>query len=407
MSGLTIFMIFAFIEARAGNLPSPELPPVVHAQDLLPEKLLKGEGYSIGADVPTEGYLGHFTLNTQSGVLQVHGTDLLKVRIREVSAMAKLDEVSKTDVFAKAAVQAAASPLRSLKNVAENPVETVKGIPSGATRFFKKTAKMVQKTGDAVTNSGDDDKSGSQDSGTSNAVKEIAGVNAARRKWAKDLQIDPYTTNPILKKKLEDIAWASFAGGLTMKVAMPPIPGTLATTVMVSNMVWSMPPEDLQAMNEKKLAALGVGKESIDAFFKNGWFTPTTATALTVALEGFKGVGGISEIMGMAATVDSEDEALFLLQSLRILGAYHRKNAITKLGGSELVIVAKQANGKSIIPAALDYVSWTDEVIEFTRRSELKAAHRLVLLSGKLSGTARRGFTESGWELSEGASAEP
>lgn len=393
--------------AVAGEMPAPEKPPVLPSKDLLPAALLSGGGYTVGADAPITEYLGNFTLNTASGALQVHGVQLLKVRVSEVPALSKLDEISKTEVFAKAAVQAAASPLRSLKNVAENPVETVKGVPSGVGRFFKRAAKSVEKGVNAAKSSDDDEGSAGPDTSAAAAMKEVAGVNAARRKWAKDLQVDPYTTNPILRKKLEDAAWASFAGGLSMKIAMPGIPMALGVTVQLSNMVWNMPPQDLQALNQKSLMALGVKQESIDAFFNNRYFTPTTQTALVLSLNEFKGAGGYSEVVDMASTVASEDEALFLIHSLRILKAYHLKTPIAKLNGSGLVIVAIQKDGRLIIPAAFDYVSWTDEVIEFTKRGELRAAHRLVLLSGKLSATAKRGFAESGWELKEGVSAEP
>ena len=391
--------------AKPAEVPALEKPPVVKASELVPSELMKGADYTVEPNVPTDGYFGQFVINTQWGPLPVHGVELLKVRISELPALQQLKEMSKTEVFAKAAAQAATKPIKSLQNVAEDPGGTVKGIPSGVGRFFKRTAKAVGKGVDSIKDSDDEDKDQNQtqekSSGAGEGVKEISGYNKILRTWAKNLQVDPYTTNPMLKKELEGVAKASFAGGFTTKAAIPNAPRPISTVVRISNLVWDLPPEDLEAENEKKLKAMDVPESSIKAFLKNKSFTPTTATAFVSSLEKLKGVKGIPNAIAAASNADSEDEAHFFVISATILASYHSKFPIDDLSATGLAIVAHAASGKLIVPAGLDYVSWTAEVADFAQREELKAPQKSILLSGKFSPAAKKGFTKLGWELQE------
>lgn len=387
--------------AKPGGLPAVEKPPVVKASELLPAELLKGTDYTIEQNVPTDGYFGQFVINTQWGPLPVHGVELLKVRISELPALQQLKDISKTEVFAKAAATAAVKPIKSLQNVAEDPAGTVKGIPSGVGRFFKRTAKAVDKGIDSMKDSDDKNQTQEKSSGGGDAAKEISGYNKILRGWAKELQVDPYTTNPMLKKELEGVAKASFAGGFTTKAALPNAPRPISTVVRISNLVWDLPPEDLEAENEKKLKAMGVPEDSIKAFLKNKSFTPTTATAFVLSLEKLKGVKGIPSAISAATNADSEDEAQFFVISANILASYHSKFPVNDLSSSGLVIIAHTGSGKLIVPAGVDYVSWTSEVADFAERAELKAPQKSILLSGKFSPAAKKAFTSLGWQLQE------
>jgi hypothetical protein len=401
-----IFLGLFLCNANPAALPSLEKPPIVKASELVSSEILQGTDYTIEPNVNIEGYFGKFVLNTQWGAQEVRGAELLKLRISELPAIKELKDISKTEVFAKSAAAAAAKPIKSLKNVAEDPAGTVKGIPSGVGRFFKRTAKAVEKGVDAVKDKDSEKKDESQQKGSSGeAVKEISGYNKILREWARNLEVDPYTTNPILKKELANVAKASFAGGFTTKVAIPKAPRPIRTVVRISNMVWDMPPEDLQELNEKNLKVLGASEESIKAFIKNTSFTPTTATAFVLSLEGMKGVSGIDKAVVAASNADSEDEAHFFVLSAHILVAYHRKFPVSELATSGLVIFGRTRNGKLVVPAGVDYVSWTDEIQSFAQREELKASERVILLSGKVSPAAKQGFTALGWQLQEKATS--
>jgi hypothetical protein len=78
-----------------------EAPPVVNASDLLPASALSGPGYSVGQQVPTNGAMGQYTIvadssvyRSDAGTYQVESLDLLKIRLSEMPAIAKLEAAS-------------------------------------------------------------------------------------------------------------------------------------------------------------------------------------------------------------------------------------------------------------------------------------------------------------------------
>jgi hypothetical protein len=379
-------------------LPPIEKPAIIKTSDLIPADLEKGPGYTVDPLVSTEGYLGNFTMNTSFGAMKIRGINLLKIRVSEVPAMQELENVSKTEVFAKSMANAAVKPLKSIQKAAENPVETVKGIPSGFGRFFKKTAKAIEKGVDAAKNS-DENSGGKSSSG--NAAKELAGLNRTRRTWAKQLQIDPYTTNPVLNKQLDDIALATFAGGMTVRVSVPKPPAAIRWTVRISNLVWDNPPEDLEEINKKKMRTMGVPDSEIKAFQKNPHWTITLQTMLVDAIEQLPSIPGRSRTFAPAGLFESEEEARFYIGSVLLLQNYHTRNPISKLQTSGSTIVGITSRNILIVPVDVDYVSWTNDVREFSQREELQSVDRKILISGKLSPAAKKGFQAAGWQFQE------
>src|SRR6185295_17546315 len=99
------------------------------------------------------------------------------------------------------------------------------------------------------------------------AAKSVLGVNKAMRRWAQKLGTDPYTTNPVLRKALEDVAEIDAAGGIAAKVVVP-IPMVVGTTASVGGLVWGKDPEELLKINEQRLAELGTDPKVAKAFFK-------------------------------------------------------------------------------------------------------------------------------------------
>ena len=75
---------------------------------------------------------------------------------------------------------------------------------------------------------------------------DLLGVNKAKRRIAKQVGADPYTTNPILGKQLDDLARAAFAGGVSLDVALAVstagVATAISTTATVSNLVWDKSP---------------------------------------------------------------------------------------------------------------------------------------------------------------------
>ena len=79
-----------------------------------------------------------------------------------------------------------------------------------------------------------------------------------------------------------------------------------------------------------------------------------------------------------------------------------------KSGGLEEVtatgtVVGRERGGAIVVPAPVDYVSWTERVARFANRGDLKAPQRTILLTGKMSPRARQEFEALGWKIEEEA----
>jgi len=111
------------------------------------------------------------------------------------------------------------------------------------------------------------------------------------------------------------------------------------------------------------------------------------------------GVNGRVEIMPLALTVSSEAQALFVIETLRMLGQYHR--SVKPLQRIEVVgtIIANTQDGELVVVAPIDYLSWNKTVAAFMRSEGLDADRYSVYLSGDLSKRARTELQQAGWQV--------
>ena len=79
-------------------------------------------------------------------------------------------------------------------------------------------------------------KGGNDDIGDGSRMKDVIGYSDKKRKIALQMGIDPYSTNTVLQKELDDVAWASWAGGFAFTAATFPISGPLGAALTVTNL---------------------------------------------------------------------------------------------------------------------------------------------------------------------------
>src|ERR1700682_4188643 len=79
-----------------------ETEPVLNAKDLAVPELLQGPHFTVNPKVPVKGFLERFTIQSPYGTFEAHGLHMLPIRVNEVEALAKLDDLSKTAQFAEA-----------------------------------------------------------------------------------------------------------------------------------------------------------------------------------------------------------------------------------------------------------------------------------------------------------------
>jgi hypothetical protein len=233
------------------------------------------------------------------------------------------------------------------------------------------------------------------------------GYNKARRDWARQLNIDPYTSNPVLRPLLDNASAASFAGSFAINTAIGAV--SMGANLVVGfdtdvrDAVWNQPAVDLARQNEARLLGMGVSARTTRDFLRNRWFTPSLQTALVIALGKMGGIAGAESVIQVASRVQGETYVRFLVESVRMLGQYQGKDArLAKLRMSGIVPVGVAEDGTPVIAAAIDYAWWDKAAAEFAQRKELKAKRRVLLVTGIASDRAMQEFEKSGWVLRSG-----
>lgn len=385
----------------AATLPPVEPMPTLDAATLAPAELLNGAGYTVDAKAPVVGYMGQFTLRAPAGTFAADGTEMLAIRVAELTAIAQLGRMSQTGVFADALAASAKKTGAAVGRAVTNPVETVAGIPAGVGRFFQSTATTISRATESVAGS-----STSQQASTSDTAMNLLGVNKAKRRIARQVGADPYTTNPVLAKQLDELALAAFAGGVSLDAALAVSTAGVATaisaTASVSNLVWDKSPEDIRTINEKKLAAMGVDANTVRNFVTNRWFTPTLSVPFVEHLARLPAAKGRAAVIALAATVASEGEARFLLNAAAIARRVGtERDPVVALDLAGRILVVRTRGGRIEVPAPVDYVAWTEPVQAIAQRKDLKGDKRNIVVTGVASASAREGLQATGWAVRE------
>lgn len=273
-----------------------------------------------------------------SGVSESHSSCIF---LRLLGEVCRAGRLSQTSVFASALTQSAQKTGKAIGQAAMDPVGTVAGIPAGVGRLFQPTARTIEHTTESSGTS-------SQQASTKSSTQDLIGVNKAERQIAKQVGADPYTTNPVLAKQLDDLAWAAYAGGVSLDVALAVSTAGVATaisaTATVSNLVWDKSPEDIRNINEGKFARMGVAPDGIRAFVTNRWLTPTIAAPFGdnhAQLPAGKGRAGL---VALAGGVASESEARYLLNVAAML---------RRLGTTTDPIVAIDLTRRIVVASAI------------------------------------------------------
>ena len=405
----TVLLILVVLQSTVTALPAErfEKPPTLPAQSLVPASLLSGEGFRVQEQVPTDGLMAHFTIHSDVGTFQANSIEMLRIRVAEIPAIMELNKTSKTKVFAQSVGRNAVRPVQAAGQMVLHPVDTVKGLPSGVGRFFGRVGLAGQKLKEAATEPEEapaSEKAGQFGTTAGQATRNVFGYEEEHRHLAKQLHVDPYTTNPVLSKQLDDFALTAFRGhvGVTTTIGVL-VPGSMAITAtrVVSTWVWDKPRADLIVQNQKTLERLLVPDRVIKAFVRNPVFPLSVQTEFVTNLERLSGVPGSIEAVTLASTAESEEQARFLTNSVGMLVRYSEtQTPITRLIVRK-AIIGRDRNGAVVVQAPVDYVSWTELISTFAHRSDLAVSRRTIWITGQLSPLSRQNFRALGWTVNE------
>ncbi len=390
------------VEVRRAEPVFEELPELKASEILKPE-LLKGPHFMVRDPVSTASGMNQFTIDSDFGLFGADGNQMLLQRLKEIEAIAQLREVSKTDEFKKSLVAAAKSPLNSAKNIARDPAQAISNVPKGIMKFMGRAKETVENVGKG------------RGEGEGNRMKDIIGYSDKKRKIALQMGIDPYSTNTVLQKELDDVAWASWAGGFTFSVATLPISGPIGAALTVTNLdntveqlLRENSPSELEQINRATFHAMGASGADSERILHGGAFTPTQSTIFAVNLKALKGVTNRGAFVKVAAQKSSTDaDALFCVATAALMNQINEKTPISRIVmlGDFPICIAN--DGTVIVALQWDYAAWTAGAAQFTSDVQKLAAQSgenkniLVALSGQVSPRLREELEKRGITLQD------
>lgn len=419
--------------APAASSVDTEAEPELAAAELLQPALLAGPDYRVDPRAQLHGFQAHFRLQTDYGALSAESVEILGLRVQEMEALKVLHSESVTKALAKSGFEAVMSPLRAVANVVQRPGESITGLPGGVWRYFSERATRIGQrakrlgaradqrishdgspfdAADApmaasrqAQEKGEDSWFGDVGDEFVRLAKSEAGYGRARRELAARLGVDPYTGNPLIRERLDTLAWAATAGKLGVGQAMglldPISSQVLGTSSEVNRLVLELPPEDLRRRNDERLETLGADEDLRYTFLQFGRYSPTLQTALVLGIERLQPSSGIDVLLEIALMAQNEVEARFMVNALALLHAHLGDRAIGgRIVGIGALLAYDSADGERVFPLPFDLLSWTPDTARWFAQPGLwDHPNRSLLVSGAASMNAQRALSRDGWNL--------
>lgn len=399
----------------AAGTPVVESSAALRAEDVLPRELLGGPHHRVEPKVLNDGYMNHYVIRSDFGDFAAASDQEAMRLVREIQAIARLEEVSRTTAFLEAAKRAARSPLESAKNVITQPVATLRKLPDGVSRLFRRTARRVENARDWLEERQKAEQEGSAGGATeprgaaalvdqgidqgAGYLSERLGYQRARRQWARELGVDPYSPNLRLQEAIDRVAWATTAGGLATRAADLPTSDVLGRLGEINELVWTLDPLDLRLRDEKRLAGLGASPEQIAAFFAHPAWAVSRRAWLVESLVRLAPAADRTLLLDRALAAESVEETEYLLRSAELLALLHaHRTPLARLLPGELPRAAT-ADGRIVGVLAVDHLLWTEDLAALPAGGE--AGPRELWLAATCSEAARRGLEGRGWQVVE------
>jgi hypothetical protein len=369
MKPTCILLIAATILAAAVSLyaqvqsPSPvataspvayESLPTLNASVILQPQYLQGPNFSVRNPVPTYSGSNHYTIDSDFGVFEADGNEMLMRRVAEINGIAKLKAMSQTKEFTQAAAQAAEAPLNVAQDLVTNPVSTISSVPKGIWGFLNQAGEAVKQA--AEGNEGT--------AAEGNAVENLTGFSKIKRDLAIKLGVDPYCNNEVFQTELNKVAWPAFLGKFTVDLGMAAVGGPALSAVnwtsTLTDTLRDKSPTGLYLTNLGLLINnMGVSRATADSFLNNNAISPTTQTILVAALGQLGNIPGQAEFIRQAATSQDEHDAIAFQQSAQLMVNLNSMTPVARITHLSGLTVCQTNDGTVVVPIQWDYVAWT------------------------------------------------
>lgn len=374
-----------------------EDPPVLAASAFLEEGFLKSDYHEVASDVSTSGLLNHYKLQSSIGPFEVLGTEMVKVRIREIHAIEKLRKKRAPGAVARGLVEQLKFEAEVLGKVITKPVQSAVAIPQGIGSFVKRSGSSAKSKVEV----------GGQYTG--GPLRDWFQIAEFKLEWANKLGVNPYSDNEVLQDHLNRVSGSTVAGGLGLRIVIPGdgliVAADEGAKAKEMQEVFLTPPTKLFGENRKALLKMGVSEELTDSFLGSDVYTPASQAFIVRSLHTLGGVEGTDRFIEEATGADSLLDTLFFQRSAQMLAWYQSSvEKIAKINFSKTGLpVAVSANNDLIIPLYFDYASWSKEAALFAGSfselgEKIGTKNKVILSSGRFSQRAEKELTSLGFE---------
>ena len=280
------------------------------------------------------------------------GQAMLKERVREVYAIAALKEIDTTAVFGKTTVQTVEHPFIELYNLVVHPVDTSQAIPKGLWTLWKDVETETKA-----------ERSQYEDT----ATEAFLTVSRYKRRYAAQLGIDVYTSNPAVQRELNRIGWAGALGNWTPAVVTLPLSGPALVGAKIAGEGYTLEdllteeePDILWRQNDELLKQMGVSRQLRTLFLNNPVYSPRHHTIITHALSSINGLEGANRFIELANEARSEIDAFTFQQIAEMIAGFNLKQApVLEILKLQDLPVAYAKDGTLLAAYPADRLRWT------------------------------------------------
>jgi hypothetical protein len=328
--------------------------PTLKASVILQPLYLQGPNFTVRDLVPTYSGSNRYTIDSDYGVFEADGNQMLMRRVAEINGIAKLQAMSQTTEFTQAAAQAAAAPLQVAQDLVTNPVSTISSVPKGIWGFINQAREAVKEVTAGQQNT----------EAEANVVENVSGFSKTKRDLAIKLGVDPYTTNEVFQKELNKVAWPAFLGKFTVDLGMAAVGGPALSAVnwtsSLKDALRDKSSGELRLMNRQLLTDnMGIARADADAFLSNSAISPTTQTIIVGALAQLGNIPGQGEFILQATGSQDEHDAIAFQQSVQLMANLNNSTPVALITHLNGLIVCQTNDGTVVVPIQWDYAAWT------------------------------------------------
>ncbi len=359
--------------------------------------------YQVNNEVHNDGFLNNYRVSSEFGEWEVSSTKLLKMRLREIAAISEMRKIEEADSSSGAIEDNVNQVKDGVSNLVEDPEAAIKGAASGVSKLFKLGGEAWK----------------SRDSQDENQLaslgKAVSGYDKAKRKYAGEFGVDPYSSNQALQAELDRLATAAAQGSVFSMAFKAMIPGGLGFAISatgmsqaLSDLLVTSSAIELRIINRDKMLAMGIDPVLAEQYLDDKSSSPTYRTYLVGALEAMERVSGRGKFIEYAIGAPAEDVAIFR-SSAAIMYAWYHKNvhALDRFVKAGSIVAAIDGNGQLVIQAPLDHVLWTESLdLLLAQIGELidgnqEISGKVLMLTGTVSEMAGQQLEKRGWVVNQ------